>query len=345
MSIYAKPEFARSRVNEAGRKLVAFEVDDAQSYLSVIDNWRASHAHPLNAFYMTLKRRAGKIVRNALVVQRIKRLESIAFKLIHSKKMKLTQMQDIAGCRVVLPTLEQARKVQHLYQVEPLTHTFNGCKDYIALPKDTGYRGIHLKYSVASSNSQWPYNGLKVEIQIRTLLQHKWATAVEAAETFTGQALKSNQGSQDWRRFFALMSSVFAIRENCPTIPGTPNNIDELYAEIRQLDLTHRMAATFSGYRAIFPQVEKQREAKYFLVRLDPINRLVRVIGFKKNESQKANKMYTEVEQSIEKNSAVRVVLVSVSSIASLQRAYPNYFLDTDAFLSEVTAITAAPRD
>lgn len=340
MSYYARPEYTRPRVNEAGRQLLTFEIDNAHEYLAVIDNWRASHAHPLNAFYMTLKRRAGKIARNALVVQRIKRLESIAFKLIHSKKMKLTQMQDIAGCRAVLPTLEHVRRLQHYYQIEPLAHTFNGVKDYIEEPKETGYRGVHLKYSVASSNKEWPYNGLKVEIQIRTLLQHKWATAVEAAETFTGQALKSNQGSQDWRRFFSLMSSVFAIREDCLTVPGTPSNLEELYAEIRRLDETHHMAATFSGYRAIFPQVEKQRDAKYFLVRLDPINRLVRVKGFKKNESQEANRRYTEAEQAIEKDSAVRVVLVSVSSIASLQRAYPNYFLDTDAFLSEVVAIT-----
>lgn len=340
MSYYAKPEYVRSKVNEAGRQLAVFEVDNANEYLTIIDNWRASHAHPLNAFYMTLKRRAKKFSRNALVVQRIKRLESIAFKLTHSKKMKLTQMQDIAGCRAVLSSVEQVRKLQNYYQLEPLAHNFNGTKDYINEPKDTGYRGIHLKYSVASSNHEWPYNGLKIEIQIRTLLQHKWATAVEAAETFTGQALKSNQGSQDWRRFFALMSSVFAIREKSPTVPGTPRNIDELYAEIRKLDEDHHMAATFSGYRAIFPQVEKQKEAKYFLVRLDPINRLVRVKGFKKNESQEANKRYTEAEKGIEKDSAVRVVLVSVSSIASLQRAYPNYFLDTDAFLSEVTAIT-----
>lgn len=339
MSYYAKPEYPRPKVNEAGRRLAELSPNDGEYYLAIIDNWRASHAHPLNAFYMTLKRRAAKIARTALVVQRIKRLESIAFKLIHSKKMKLTQMQDIGGCRAVLPTLEHVRKLQKYYLAEPLSHTFNGHKDYIENPKDTGYRGIHLKYSIASVNPDWPYNGLKIEIQLRTRLQHKWATAVEAAETFTGQALKSNQGNEHWRRFFALMSSVFALRENSATVPGTPSTVEELHSEICALDKEHHMAATFSGYRAIFPQVEKQKEAKYFLVRLDPIRRLVRVKGFKKNESQEANRMYTEAEQEIANQSAIRVVLVSVSSIAALQRAYPNYFLDTDAFLSEVNAI------
>lgn len=264
MSYYAKPEYTRPRVNEAGRLLAKIDVDNAQEWLPIIDNWRAAHAHPLNAFYMTLKRRAIKISRPALVVQRIKRLESIAFKLIHSEKMKLTQMQDIAGCRAVLPTVEDVRKLQRYYNVEPLTHAFNGTKDYIALPKETGYRSIHLKYSVASNNKDWPYNGLKVEIQIRTQLQHKWATAVEAAETFTGQALKSNQGSQDWRRFFALMSSVFALRENSPTVPGTPTVLEELLNEIRRLDAQHHMAATFSGYRAIFPPSGKTSWSQIF---------------------------------------------------------------------------------
>lgn len=340
MSNYAKPEYPRQRVNEAGRQLITFDPHTAHQFLPIIDNWRASHAHPLNAFYMTLKRRSARVARNALVVQRIKRLESIAIKLIRSETMKLTQMQDIGGCRAVMPTLAHVRELHDIYQREPLIHKFNGCKNYILEPKTTGYRGIHLKYSISQKNPEWPYNGLKIEIQLRTLLQHKWATAVEAAETFTGQALKSNQGSQDWRRFFALMSSVFAIREKCPTVPDTPVNLEALYEEIQSLNAANHMAATFAGYRAIIPQVEKQRNATYFLVRLDPINRRARVKGFKQSESQEANRQYTEAEQEIGKDSPVRVVLVSGSSIAALQRAYPNYFLDTDAFLSEVALIT-----
>ena len=87
--------------------------------------------------------------------------------------------------------------------------------------------------------------------------------------------------------FFALMSSVFALRERSPTVPGTHDTLAELHAEIKKIDKQHHMAATFSGYRAIFPQVEKQKDAKYFLVRLDPVNRLVRVKGFKKTSLRK----------------------------------------------------------
>ena len=40
------------------------------------------------------------------------------------------------------------------------------------------------------------HDDLRIEMQIRTKLQHIWATAVETMGTFLGQALKSRQGDQ-----------------------------------------------------------------------------------------------------------------------------------------------------
>jgi len=98
--------FSPQEVNSAGRIVATFDgetLDDLRHAYDVMDNWRASHALPLNAFYMTLKNRAERVNSKAISAQRIKRLESIAYKLIHNNKMKLTQMQDIGGCRAVLP--------------------------------------------------------------------------------------------------------------------------------------------------------------------------------------------------------------------------------------------------
>jgi len=64
---------------------------------------------------------------------------------------------------------------------------------------------------------------LRVELQIRTKLQHLWATAVETMGTFLGQALKSRQGSQDWLDFFTLISSAFSFIEGTPQIPRYSN--------------------------------------------------------------------------------------------------------------------------
>ena len=42
------------------------------------------------------------------------------------------------------------------------------------------------------------YDGLFVELQIRTRLQHTWATAVETMGTYLEFSLKSSEGPEDW---------------------------------------------------------------------------------------------------------------------------------------------------
>ena len=50
--------------------------------------------------------------------------------------------------------------------------------------------------------------GLRIEIQIRSRLQHAWATAVETVDAFSGTSLKTTGGSgsekTDWGRFYCF---------------------------------------------------------------------------------------------------------------------------------------------
>lgn len=78
------------------------------------------------------------------------------------------------------------------------------------------------------------YNGLKIEMQLRTKLQHAWATAVETVGTFIRQALKSSQGEEEWLRFFAFMGTVIALREKQSLVPGTPQDRSKLVSELRK---------------------------------------------------------------------------------------------------------------
>lgn len=56
---WAVPEYQPEEVNAAGRKLAGMEFPvmtlDAINALGVINNWRASHACPLNTFQITLR--------------------------------------------------------------------------------------------------------------------------------------------------------------------------------------------------------------------------------------------------------------------------------------------------
>jgi ppGpp synthetase/RelA/SpoT-type nucleotidyltranferase len=356
---WAVPQYTREYVNIAGRSLIADEgsisVDERNNALDVINNWRSSHSFPLQCLKMTLSRRAKKIDTKALVAQRLKRLPSIDAKLRqHSEWMKLTQMQDIGGCRAILRSVRSVEKLVAIYKVAAARnpkrgHQFHHENDYIANPKEDGYRSYHLVYRYRTEGKTYKaYNGLKTEIQIRTRLQHAWATAVETVATFTGQALKSRGGSQEWRRFFALMGSAIAFRERKPPVPNTPTNQWELTKELRELANRLNVETVLEAWRISVQQITTGHVTKNtdaFLLYLDPQNRTLRFNSYTQDEMPQASVDYLAWEKEIElaQVEGAQAVLVSVSSVQSLRRAYPNYYLDTTAFV-EALRYAVRPR-
>jgi ppGpp synthetase/RelA/SpoT-type nucleotidyltranferase len=338
---YAVPEYSKKEVNRVGVILATYDPQhgDFHAYykaLSVINNWRSSHHFPLNTFQIGLRKKATLIDQNCVVAQRIKRLSSIQIKLQRFPTMTLSQMQDIGGCRAILNSVDDVTQLVKSYDASDLKHKKHAHDDYIINPKSSGYRGVHIVWSY-NSDRKTTYNSLKIEMQLRSQIQHAWATAVETVGTFVSQALKSSQGEDNWLRFFALMGTAFAIREGTPPVPGTPN-LDELIAELRvhvnNLDIPRRLRA----YGATLGVLEDPDvgDAHYFLLELQPSDDTIKVTGFRANESEKASEAYLGAEKNIAPGSGAEAVLVSVDSIAALRRAYPNYFLDTNNFINLV---------
>ena len=181
---------------------------------------------------------------------------------------------------------------------------------------------IHIVWSY-NSDRKATYNSLKIEMQLRSQMQHTWATAVETVGTFVSQALKSSQGEEDWLRFFALMGTAFAIREGTPPVPGTPtierDLVDELRIHANRLDISRRLRAYGATLRVL--EDPDAKNDHYFLLELVPSNETIKVSGFRSNESEKASATYLEAEKNITKGSGAEAVLVSVDSIAALRRA------------------------
>lgn len=196
---WATPLYQVQDVNAAGKMLAKAKIPTVEEpYLGVINNWRSSHSYPLNTFQITLRNRAKKYEKDITVAQRIKRLESIHAKLSRQATMRLSQMQDIAGCRVVFKNVSNVRKLANRYKSRSFDHVLKGERDYISSPKADGYRCHHIVFEYRGLGPTSVYDGTKIEIQIRTQRQHAWATAVEAVGIFTKQALKSNRGDDDW---------------------------------------------------------------------------------------------------------------------------------------------------
>jgi hypothetical protein len=184
------------------------------------------------------------------------------------------------------------------------------------------------------------FNDLRIEIQIRSRLQHAWATAVETVSAFTDQALKSGEGKPKWKRFFSLMGNAIAQREGCPTVPGTPDNKNELVDELKMLIEDLRVRATLNGWSEATKIItEEMINSESHLLKLDTETQNITVTGFPKGTLAQATQMYLEEEKKNANNPAVQVVLVSVDSLASLQTAYPNYYLDTKEFMTALNEV------
>jgi len=343
--IYSRPLYRREDVNEAGDCLIGNKNSlDISQCFDIINNWRGIHAFPLDSFYSTLKKRAKKIDGKALVYRRQKRLVSIYFKLRRFPTMRLTQMQDIGGCRAIVGNVDDIDKLVSLYtkggtaKNPALRHKLVTEKDYISTPKDDGYRSYHLIFAYCSRKKEHSvYNKLKIEIQIRSKLQHAWATAVEIVSAFTGQALKSNIGDEKWKRFFKLMGSALAIREGRPFVPGTTTDYKSLISEMRQLVSDLNLEDVLARYgQAVQVMTEKMKGAHLYLLELDISKNRLRIQGFSAEELQDAQHQYMDLEKQHKDDHSFQAVLVGGGTVASLRRAYPNFYLDSSAFMTAV---------
>ena len=239
------PKYTKSEINKAG-KIIADPFStpkEREEALVILNNWRAAHAYPLQVICSNLRQKNP----NAIVVQRLKRLESITGKIQRFPEMQLYKMQDLGGCRVIVDTIEQVYNAIDRYKFSRIRHILKREYNYIANPKESGYRSYHMVYQFHSESKDTYNKNMFIEIQFRTKLQHMWATAVEMMGIYTKSNLKSSQGDYDILRFFTLVSSLFAIEEKMPICPNTSKWADELISEIKYLDKKNNIISTLSG--------------------------------------------------------------------------------------------------
>ena len=243
-------EYTKRQINDAGNTVrrddsTAEELDFATK---VIDNWRAAHAYPLHVIYIHLRGMAAAR-KDILVVERLKRLDSIIGKLKREHDMELWRMQDLGGCRFIVPTVDEVFSFAKKYKLSHVRHEFKREYDYINNPKPSGYRSLHLVYKFHSDTKETYNQNMLIEIQFRTRLQHVWATALETMGLFTKQALKAGQGETYVKRFFILVSSLFALKEGYPVVPGTLSDERILISEIKKINNEHHLVEMLRAIR------------------------------------------------------------------------------------------------
>lgn len=333
-------KYSKSKIDKAGELLKDRTTTDENiiKSLAILSNWRGVHAEPLNTFAKVLKMRSQKIDKDVIVAQRLKRTPSILIKLKNHKTMRLSAMQDIGGLRAVVETSAMVSQLLSLYKKSKSKHSLFSLDDYIQIPKQDGYRGIHLVYKIKRTPS------LFIEIQLRSQLQHIWATGVEVFSTLANSSFKTGHGDQKWLEFFSLLSSAFALKEKSPVLKQhrSMTNIELLQSlknKITELQVIDNLNVYTAVYKTISGKNSIGRKGHYSLILLNSKDSTISLKTFGSNQFDIAAKAYLELEQHHFYEKQINIVLVNTGNIKKLEQSYPNYFMDTKTLVRNLSLI------
>lgn len=199
---------SRSQVNKVSKAVRIYERasevdrtpelrDRYLAALAALAAYRAQFAAPLLSVNTSLRSFVSTLEIEAAVTQRLKREETIRDKFHRHPTMQLAKMQDIGGCRVVVPNQVEVRRLEkHLDR--RWGATVIGRADYIDEPRESGYRALH----VVVVRMNYP-----IEVQIRTEPMHLWAQTVESFSGHYSVNYKQ-EGSSDVQRLMQVLSRI-----------------------------------------------------------------------------------------------------------------------------------------
>ncbi len=196
----AKTE-SRTQIDRLGVRLK--EGNTTEADLLMLDAYRRSFGEAYEFVISTIRDKlalqpTGRTAKSTTAIVDKLRRESI----------RLSQIQDIAGCRIVVSSLAEQDRVVH-----ELKSTFPNARviDRRHQPSH-GYRAVHVV--VEKDNTP-------VEVQVRTLLQHGWAEVSEKLSDRFDKDIKYGGGSEPRRSMLRSMSEIIARNEQAEAALST----------------------------------------------------------------------------------------------------------------------------
>lgn len=334
MTIKTFPGGSKSRINAAGVAVRAGQAtpDD----LRAIEEWRSAHTAVINTFQALLRNRAKAV--GAEVAQRLKRKATIFDKLMRQPRMELSRMDDVAGCRIIFPDIFALTEFRNSLHGARFAHVLRNDPDkynYIKHPKLDGYRGIHDIYSYQVNSDEGRHlQGLNIELQYRTLIQHTWSTTVEILSYITGHDPKYHRGDQRYVEAMALASEMFAraYEGKRGTFPGLPDQevARNFHALDEQLGLLLRLKAL-----QVADESKGSANRHFILMRGTGWHNYLTVSNYATDEA--AKRELFRLEQAYPN---ADIVYVTGETTDAVRLAYKNYFDDAVEFLEKVTSAT-----
>ena len=163
------------------------------------DNNLDSSFDECRPLYEALRKQTEALIRNILDVRhlryhviesRTKSIDSFREKIGRSGKNyrdPLTDITDLCGCRIIAFYLDDCKKIAQIIksEFEIVEEELHHQPDNLDVDR-FGYISAHYIVRISAARidlPEWaPYRGLKIEIQIRTVIQHAWSAVSHAIQ-------------------------------------------------------------------------------------------------------------------------------------------------------------------
>lgn len=263
------------------------------------------------------------------IAQRLKRKPQILRKL-RRFSVRLSQLQDIGGTRVIV---DQNKDVNDL--VNFLKERFESSKDLKVVRltdyrgegrEDSGYRAYHVILE---------REGYKMELQIRSKIQHYWAETIERTSIVYGHHLKELDGDITVIHYFKLLSDLFyEIEAGRKPAAALRTKVEELRLKSETIIQEADKKNVFSSY--VNEGITKDLERKEKNMGNAGLNNWIFVFNWNigafvtweliTNDPQGAISQYVEYENKYKSDDGFEVVLVGSSKVATVRQTHSHYF-------------------
>lgn len=327
-------QLSKSKVDEAARRLARFPSDVESHDDDLVNGWRELHAEPLQKVRETVARRLDRANIQAPVVGRLKRKPQIVKKLSLTST-RLTQMQDVGGCRAVvqIPEMVDEAWLKMRTRTAPW-YSVKSVSDYRESGRtESGYRALHVVLD---------WDGRFIEVQLRTQRQHAWAEGVERVATLLNCELKRGDGPEVAVQFFERASRSFWMLDSGKSV--TVKSKKECRRLKRDLDELLKGSRTSKSTSQIAPKPAVARGTNLWLVIYNWREARFEQWMDLKRDVAEASAVYADYERRYTAADGFEVVLIGADSPESFEITHSHYFtssrddFDTNGRFSEILA-------
>jgi ppGpp synthetase/RelA/SpoT-type nucleotidyltranferase len=322
---------SRSKIDKAGERLVRETWNTDDQYLEselIFDEYRKLHIEPLTEITIKLQSWLIDFNEKFYIAQRIKRKPQILRKLKRFS-IRLSQLQDLGGVRIIFEKniyidkfivfLKNKLSRGHYFSIEKMTDYREKGRD------DSGYRAVHLILLRKE---------MKIELQLRSRIQHNWAERIERTSIIYGYYLKELEGDQQILDYFRLLSNIFYEIE-CDRKPSK-NSLEDL----EDKRLSCEKIITISDKKNILNSFVNEDYIKAMISRdasqKTKFHNWMIVFDWKTGQflhwqlviekSDNAIKTYVEFEKKWSEEKGYEVVMIGSSDPSTIRKTHSHYF-------------------